>query len=293
MNSKNGEFLYFVRFSTTTNMKKAAPPVNKPALSKEEEIKLFEVLNSFIDWLAKKGMVENMPEISGVEMPYSTDDWVMRFNTKNGEVSFNTFLRQKGSFGYYQSIIIHEFFHLAVQKVPNKDDATKVKDDFGGELMKLIDIEADFYTALFYKEMLGYNLVEYLTLYWEGSNVFKDRWIRIGKLERYIGTLLGITKMFINHPNKKDRVEAFDLYLVAISPLFSGDKAHVLIVTKDNIFFDWINASVDDFNSIKDCYTNDDEISLKAYVKKIIRFVTKALNLDTPELIQKQIENLK
>ena len=120
--------------------------------------------------------------------------------------------------------------------------------------------------------------------------MFKDKWIRIGKLERYIGTLLGITKMFIRHPKPNEKVNCFDLYLVAISPLFSEDKAHVLIVTKENIYFDWINANVDDFKRIKDCYTNEDEISAKAYVKKVVTFVEKDLNLEITDSFKKEMD---
>ena len=187
---------------------------------------------------------------------------------------------------------MHEFFHLAVQKVPNKEDATKIKDDYGDELMKLIDIEADFFTALFYKEKLGFGLVQYLRLYHEGSNVFRDKWIRVTKLERFIGTLLSVSKMFIEHHNSDRTIKSFDLYLVSINPFFTEDSLHVLVVRKEHIYFDSIQASMQDFNKIKECYTNLEGFSLKAYIKRIVDFVSKALPINIPLDIHDEISHL-
>jgi len=261
-------------------------------LTSDEEKQIFVVLTQFISWLRAKKMVSNMPSIRYMDLPSADADWVMKFDPVTGDISFNTFCRKHCSFEYFQSIVIHEFFHLAVQKVPSKEDATRVKDDFGEQLMKLIDIEADFFTALFYKEILGYSLVGYLKLYHEGSKVFKDKWIRMGKLERFIGTLLSISKMFINHPTNAKKVSSYDLYLVAISPLFTEDNLHVLVIRNEHIYFDLIHASAADFVKIKECYTNDDGFSLKGYVDRIVAFITKALSITIPESITKEIARL-
>lgn len=268
-------------------------PVVKKGLTVAEEKRLMQAIQAFVLWLHKKKMLQHIPNIYTVDLPFSDDDWVMKFNAEKGQVSFNTLLRDRCSFDYYQNIIIHEFFHLAVQKVPNKEDAVKIKDDFGDQLMKLIDIEADFYTALFYKESLGYGLVQYLELYYTGSQVFSDKWIRIGKLERFIGTLLSICKMFINHPNKKSVVLCHDLYLPSISPLYTEDNLHVLVIRKEHIYLDFIKASLDDFVKLKDCYTNIDQLTFKGYIEKLIGFVTKALNLTLPQSIQNDISQIR
>ena len=124
-------------------------------LTDEEQEDLIKALRSFGKWIVKKGIVDSLGHINHtVDMPYSTDDWVMTVDEAKKTISFNTFVRNKCSYDYFKSIVLHEFFHLAVQKVPNKDDAVKIKDDFGEQLMKLIDIEADFFTALYYKEIL-------------------------------------------------------------------------------------------------------------------------------------------
>ena len=169
-------------------------------LNKKEKDDLLKSISDFEEWLLKKKIIDTNPDkIRIVDLPFANADWIMKYDENNKTVSFNTFVQKKCSYDYYKSIVLHEFFHLAVQKVPNKEDAVRIKDDFGNELMKLIDIEADFFTALFYKEHLKFGLVDYLKLYYEGSQAFSDQWIRIGKLERFMGTLLGIIKMFITH----------------------------------------------------------------------------------------------
>jgi len=273
--------------------KTVKPSPIKNILTSDEEQKLVKTLRKFVNWLLEKKIIKEVPDISrAIDLPVSNDDWVMKYDEKEKEVSFNTFVRKQCSFQYYETIILHEFFHLAVQKVPNKDDAVKIRDDFGNELIKLIDIEADFFTALFYKEKRGYCLVDYLKIYYEGGKVFANKWIRIGKLERFIGTLLSISKMFINHIGKTP-IETWDLYLPSISPLFTGDKIHVLVIRKEHIYFELIHANQDDFVKIRECYQEIDDLNQKGYIKKLVNFVKKALDLTIPSQIQKDIDKLK
>lgn len=292
---KTRKFTYFgATINATNNLppkKKVAKTTPPQGLTPAEEQELIKSIATFSKWLVAKQIIGKMPNIHLEDFPFSDADWTMKFNPKTGFVSFNTFTRQKCSFEYYTSIVLHEFFHLAVQKVPNKEDATKIKDDFGGELMKLIDIEADFYTALFYKEVWSYGLVRYLKIYHEGSNVFKDKWIRQAKLERFIGTLLSVCKMFIQYRDEKE-VDLYDLYLVSISPLNTEENLHVLVIRREHIYFDYIQATRDDFIKIRDCYTNDDEFSFKTYAKRITSFICKALQMQLPNEIEAEIDNL-
>lgn len=268
-------------------------PISQTPLTEQEKKELIRALNKFERWIVKKKIVPSLAHINHtVDLPFSTDDWVMAVDEKNKTISFNTFVRNKCSANYYKSIVLHEFFHLAVQKVPNKDDAVKIKDDFGDELMRLIDIEADFFTALFYKEELGFTLPQYLTIYFEGSQVFSNKWIRIGKLERFIGTLLSICKMFINHPKKNQAVKSYDLYLPSITPLYTEDNLHVLVLRKEHIYFDLIKANQQDFIAIKDCYKNIDTLTVKGYIEKIVGFACKALALELPVHIRNEINKL-
>lgn len=261
-------------------------------LTPEERKELVDELNKFLDWLKSKKIIEKVRKISLiVDFPFSDADWTMRYDAQKGEVSFNTFYKKDCSPDYYKSIILHEFFHLAVQRVPNKEDAVKIKDDFGDELMRLIDIEADFFTALYFKEMKGFTLVQYLNLYYEGSKVFADKWIRIGKLQRFIGTLLSISKMFLTNRTKKS-VTSYDLYLVCIGPLSTKDGIHVLVIRKEHIYFEHIEASTDDFVEIRDCYSNIESLTVKGYVTKILNFASKALKIQLPEDVKLEKDQL-
>lgn len=262
-------------------------------LTAQERDELITDLNQFIKWLKGKKIISKLAKVSYVvNFPFSNADWVMQYDHEKNQIAFNTFCRKDCSFDYYRSIVLHEFFHLAVQKVPNKDDAVKIKDDFGDELMRLIDIEADFFTALYYKEEKGYSLVQYLKLYYEGSQVFRDKWIRIGKLQRYIGTLLSITKMFFAQYNNK-LVSSNDLYLVCIGPLSTEDGLHVLVIRKEHIYFELLKATTTDFIRIRECYSNIDSLTMKGYIEKIVQFASSALGLSIPESIQKEIKDLK
>ena len=261
-------------------------------LSEEKQKLLLNSINDFISWLKSKNIIQEASEIERTfELPYADEDWIMKVDTLKNRVSFNTFISDRCSFEYYTIVVLHEFFHLAVQKVPNKDDATKIKDDFGAELMKLIDIEADFYVALYLKEKLDYTLVKYWEVNYEGGTVFIDRWIRSSKFERFIGTLLSINKMFINYPTE-GHFTSYDLYLPTISPIYTEDSLHVLVIKKEHIYFEEIEASYTDFVNIKDCYKDVTKYSIKGYVEELIKFSCKALKLNMPKSIKAEIDLL-
>lgn len=267
-------------------------PSPSPELTSAEKKELLLELNSFLKWLKEKKIIDKVRKISlTVDFPFSDADWMMRYDAEKGAVAFNTFTKKDCSSDYYKSIILHEFFHLAVQRVPNKEDAVKIKDDFGDELMRLIDIEADFFTALYFKEVRGFTMVQYLKLYYEGSKVFRDKWIRIGKLQRFIGTLLSISKMFLENIDKKV-VTSYDLYLVCIGPLSTEDGLHVLVIRKEHIYFELIEASTVDFVKIRECYSDIDSLTLRGYVEKISNFVSKALKTPLPDSVKQEIKKL-
>lgn len=266
--------------------------MKKGELKPAQERDLINALNGFSSWLYKKKISKQKSSIDkSVDFPSANEDWVMRVD--GNSVTFNTLISQKCSFDYYKAIVLHESFHLEIQKLPNKEDATRVKDEFGDELMKLIDIEADFFTALYYKEVLGYGLVKYLQLYYEGRTAFSDRWIRAVKFERFIGTLLSIANLFISFPKKADKVTSYDLYLPTISPVYTEESLHVLIVRKEHIYFDEIKANHQDFVELKACYTNVDSLTAKGYVEKLINFVHKALNKEISQGIKNDINKIR
>lgn len=268
--------------------------IEEITISDQEKDILQNEINEFTDWLRRRKIISESLKIEHTfDFPFVDEDFIMTVNTQKQLVSFNTFIRRRCSFEYYKVVILHEFFHLAVQKVPNKDDATKIKDDFGAELMKLIDIEADFYVALYLKECKDYSLVKYWVLNYEGGTVFVDKWIRNIKFERFIGTLLSISKMFIEHRNNPEDFFAFDLYLPTISPIYTEDSLHVLVVKKEHIYFDEIKANYQDFAKLKERYKDVTNYTLKGYVSELINFSCKALELQIPLETISELDTLK
>src|ERR1700732_4682658 len=111
-------------------------------------------INDFKGWLRKrkKLCLDAAEQYTRLTFPDPTPaDWIM--NVSGKEVQFNTFVTGGCSFSYYRMVVLHECFHLFAQDLPNKSDAKRVKDDFGDSFMKLLDIEADYYTAMYYKEV--------------------------------------------------------------------------------------------------------------------------------------------
>lgn len=264
-----------------------------PRLSKEEEEKLIETLNEFIDWMIHRKIISSSSKVQHTfEMPHANADWVMQVKPEKNSVSFNTFILEQCNIDFFRIVVLHEYFHLVVQKVPNKDDATKIKDEFGDELMKLIDIEADFYTALFLKEKLDYSLIDYLKIKYTGSTVFRDKWVRAIKFERFIGELLSVSKMFMTYPKKEDEVTAFDLYLPTISPIYTEDSLHILVVKKEHILFEEIKASYSDFAKLKNRYLDASKYSLRGYIEHLVTFSVKALDIPLTEELKTEIDNL-
>ncbi|WP_343605299.1 hypothetical protein [Fluviicola sp.] len=268
--------------------------VNSSAGNEVENLK--NEINQFIQWLFDKKIIQKSFYIEHTfDFPSDDKDSMMEVNIDKRRVSFNMHILQCGkcSFDYFRIVVLHEFFHLAVQKVPNKDDATKIKDDFGSELMKLIDIEADFYVALYLKEKKGYTLVKYWEIYYEGGTVFADKWIRAAKFERFMGSLLSISKMFIIYPEEETNFTACDLYLPTISPIYTEDSLHILVIRKEHIYFDEIVANYQDFAKLKECYKDVTNYSVKGYVKNLLEFSSKALKMEIPKDVRDEIDELK
>lgn len=265
--------------------------VNK-GLSLAQRDEMIELLNKFVVWLKSKQIINREQRIKYfVKMPASKGDWVMKVD--GDKIEFNTFMSSKCDFEFYKLVILHEFFHLRVQRVPNKADATRVKDAFGDQFMKLIDIEADYFTALFFKEELAYGLVDYMRLSYNGNILFLDSKIRPGKLERFIGTLLSIVKMYIDNASVDfGKVSKCDLYLPTISPVYTENSLRILVISKEHIYLDEIKAGYRDFIKVKECYSYSDSMNEKKYVDTLLRFSHKALQKRIPAEIKTEISKI-
>ena len=249
-------------------------------ISPEKKNHLISELNNLNEWLIEDGITKEKFDVENIKIePFSDEDWTMKVITddKNKQiVSFNPNIIRLCNVEYWEMVILHEYFHLVVQKVPNKEDALKIKDTFGSDFMSLIDIEADFYVASYLKQKKKISAEEYWKLCYHGSSVFSDKWIRTKKFERFLGSLLSINKMFLNDS------PTFDLYLPTISPIYTEESIMILVIKREHISFEEIFADYEDFKKLKNIYKNCKSIPFEDYFETLNSFTKKALNITTP-----------
>lgn len=264
----------------------------KGTITELQQQKLRASIRAFLQWLPDKVALVNSDTYKFEFARPTRADWLMRVSHDKGEtiVTFNPAITAQCSYRYYEMVVLHECFHLFVQNIPNKDDAKRVKDDFGDVTMKLLDIEADYFTAMFLREHQGATLVDILKLLYEGSRVFADPHVRTTKLERFIGSLLSIAAP---HVDPRWRNTDVSLYLPTLGNIPTEETIHILILRRTNCFVSTIHASYQDFYEMKLCYTMADQYSIRGYVSQLVRFACKALDCDMPVRVARQVDELE
>jgi hypothetical protein len=261
-------------------------------LSEADQGALLKSIEGFREWLMKalpRATITNYKAIRCV--PPSRDDWIMWVDDEKDEVHFNPYVISKCSVEYFELIVIHECFHLFVQDLPNKSDARMIKHGFGESIMKMLDIEADYYTALYYKDVKNASLIDVLTLYAEGSQVFGDPRVLTPKMERFIGSVLSICNVYFMHPNKSKIVEA-DLFLPTLDGIHTDETLYVVISRNFHFMLDEIKANAQDFAELKKAYTNTGGLTISGYVVLLVTFAAKALGHEVPAKIKRQMKSL-
>lgn len=263
------------------------------SLSPEQKQKLLVSIETFRVWLTRTLPGTAMTSYPDIKFSKPTSaDWIMSVSEEDSTVQFNTFLTSKCSIEYFEMIMIHECFHLYVQDLPNKSDARVIKHGFGEAIMKMLDIEADYFTAQFYKESKNASLVDILTLYAEGSRVFGDPRVLTPKLERFIGSILSIANMYFNHPTKTKVLES-DLYLPTIDGIHTEETLYVVISRNAHYLLNQIKANSQDFAELKKAYINTGGLTTRGYVDLLLNFSAKALRREIPPQIRRQINAIR
>jgi hypothetical protein len=267
--------------------------IRRRQLSPEQKEQLEQSIMDFLKWLRTRIDAKAAEKYETLTFPRPTAaDWIMKAKGRaRGEVFFNTYITDKCSFEYFQMVVLHECFHLFVQDVPNKLDAKRLKDDFGNVMMKLLDIEADYYTAMYYKERRHASLIDIFTFNYEGSEIFGDPTIRVTKFERFIGSVLSIANVYFKSPGRK-RVKERDLYLPNVGNIPTEESMHVLIARNSYFLLSEIRVDIHDLVVMKTCYTKANGMTVKEYVDKLLKFACKALNQPIPDRISNQFMKL-
>lgn len=247
-------------------------------LSAAERERLKTAIGDFLRWLRRKVHVIGEDDYE-VSFPRPTSaDWLMR--VKRGTptvVQFNSYMLTTGcSYKFYEFNVLHECFHLFVQDLPNKGDAKRLRDDFGDVLMKALDIEADYFTALYYKERRKSSLLQIFELFYETGTVFGDPNVRFPKLERFIGSILSITNVYLSRPGSRATSEC-DLFLPTIGNILTEESLHILIARKSHFVLRSLRIEYAEFIALMKCYTNPKSYSMSGYVRELLSFACKVL----------------
>lgn len=266
---------------------------NKHELPVDTKKELEESINDFGRWLVHIKKLRGDPANKYKRLSFprpSKTDWIML--VKGDEVRFNTYVTDKCSFEYFRMIVLHECFHLLVQDVPNKLDAKRIKDDFGEVVMKLLDIEADYYTWMYYKEVRRASLIDIFSLNYQGSKIFGDPKIRQPKFERFIGSVLSIANAYFKNPGTKASKDN-DLYLPNISSIPTEDRIHILISKEKHFLLGEIQCDIHDLYNLKKCYTRVNGAGVRYYVQTLLEFAAKALNEKISPSMYKELHDLE
>jgi hypothetical protein len=167
-----------------------------------------------------------------------------------------------------------------------------LKHGFGEVMMKLLDIEADYFTALYYKQVKRSSLIDTFSLYAEGSQVFGDPLVVPAKFERFIGSVLSISNLYFEHP-KNTRLYETALYLPSIQSIPMDEVLHLVVSRNSHFMFGKIDVDLQDLANIKRAYTNRGQFTTPGYVGLLLGFAAKALGKSIPPLIQHQLESLR
>jgi hypothetical protein len=277
----------------TIELDRTMTSTKRRQLSLEQKEQLEQSIMDFLKWLRTRIDAKAAEKYETLTFPRPTAaDWIMKAKGQaKGEVFFNTYISDKCSFEYFQMVVLHECFHLFVQDVPNKLDAKRLKDDFGNVMMKLLDIEADYYIAMYYKERRHASLIDIFALNYEGSELFGDPTIRVTKFERFIGSVLSIANAYFKSPGR-ERVKERDLYLPNVGNIPVEESMHVLVVRNSYFLLSEIRADIHDLIVMKTCYTKANGMTVKEYIDKLLKFACKALNRPIPNRIYKQFIKL-
>ncbi|MES2976359.1 MAG: hypothetical protein V4757_22260 [Pseudomonadota bacterium] len=258
-------------------------------LTATQQRELIDSVHNFRQWLAQalsNGVLENYEHFLCISS--TEEDWIMRVNSNARIVEFNPAVTARCSLAYFEMIVIHECFHLFAQRLPNKAEARMIKASFGNHMMKALDIEADFYTALYLRDVKGATLIDVLAHYSEGSRVFGDPRILNWKFERFIGSILSICNVFLTSTHLRHPA-ATDLFIPTLDGVHTEDRIFVVRFRGSHCSLIEIAASYQDFVNLKRAYTNKDELTPREYVSLVLGFASSGLGLTVPPDVESEL----
>ena len=196
------------------------------------------------------------------------EDWIFHpLNQKT--ILFNTSLREFCSAEYYSFIVIHEFYHYINHRIVEKTIVKFLKDNYGEIFMRIFDIEADLYTAIYFHKKCKVSFNEFIKIHHESIKVFKDKKTRLGKLARHFGSLLSISNYYRNQQNT--------LFLPSLDDAaFNKEVSLIKISDSHHSYwnFPFRQEELDELINLYTDYTLDSD----SYLERVTKLVNKILN---------------
>lgn len=203
------------------------------------------------------------------ELEFSLEDWIFKPRGENVLV-FNSALVNKCTSDYYLSILIHELYHYVEHKISRKSEVKILKDFYGDGFMRIMDIEADLYTAKYFHEIKRIDYQDFLRILYNGRNVFSDPKVRAGKLARFLGTLLSIGHYFKTNIPK--------IFLPELRDIAINGITHLIVVKKGAHQHIKIEMDNNHLRLLKDLYQTP-QISFKEYIQGVNKIVDYTLGV--------------
>jgi len=173
----------------------------------------------FLLWLYQINLRDLSRASLNIVFEERSDDGLLTANENDQTLSFNlSYLDKGGTLDFFIITVLHEAYHAYVNQIPNKKDATRVKDFYRNEMMLHIDVEADYYVAKYFKEQAGWDFEKFLSVYYSGVEVFRDAEIRPLKFERYLCSMFTLAHLFAHHEFVLYRISAESIRISKFSP---------------------------------------------------------------------------
>ncbi|HZV69745.1 MAG TPA: hypothetical protein VFG10_09380 [Saprospiraceae bacterium] len=212
-------------------------------------------------------MVTGVPCSIKFTFENNTADWL--FDPRDGgkHIVFNTTIESRCRGQYYLSIIIHEFYHFIHQGIPFKKDVDELKEVLGNNFMISLDMQADYYTAVYFNKNLGFDLQDFIGLLYDGSSTFASSEFSKNKFCRYIGTILTVGYYFIYKINRT--------YLTGYIEGSETCKFLFFVTDFKQENFKRVQSIIDNtsFESLKLAFSSSETLGRSEYISIIRSFV--------------------
>ncbi|MBK8055342.1 MAG: hypothetical protein IPK35_19225 [Saprospiraceae bacterium] len=262
--------------------------MDKEIILKNKQVKITakhkEVISEsfilFVNWLRRQNL-KNFNYKTAINFDIFPIDNTMKVD-ETKSIHFNLAYLQKCSVDYFVTIILHEAYHYYINNIPNKRDATRVKDFYYDEMMQHIDIEADFYVAKFLKEEYNLILEDYLNLYYSGSNAFRDEEIRPQKLQRFVCSMLTIAHLYLHNE--------FAIYRVNLEAIrLLGKNPRIILHKKGYSETKVIKFSLANLNKIQKLYQFPSIFTPDQYVETLYDVLFSAVDGSKSQNVQPKL----